>query len=213
MTTYELPMFPLEQAVLPSTVIPLHIFEPRYRAFAADVTPRPDPEFGIAPIERGREVGGDDVRADVAVVARVIEHEEFPDGRWAVVSVATRRVRVHEWLAEDPYPRAMVTDWPDDDGDTYLDRLGEAPLEGLGVAIERIRIAAERLQPGHPIPSIRLSDDPALATWEAAVFAQLNPFDATELLRVPGATDRLARAEDLIRERAEVLEALADEAG
>lgn len=213
MTVYELPMFPLEQAVLPTAIVPLHIFEPRYRTFAADVTPRPEPEFGIAPIERGREVGGDDVRADVAVVARVIQHEEFPDGRWALVSVATRRVRVHEWLIEDPYPRAMVADWPDEDADTYLAGMGEKPLGALADAIERIRVAAERLRPGLAVPTVQLSDDPARATWEAAVFAQLNPFDATALLRVPGAIDRLARAEELIRERAEVLEALAEEAG
>ena len=118
---YELPMFPLEQAVLPTSVIPLHIFEPRYRAFAADVTPRPEPEFGIAPIERGREVGGDDVRADVGIVARVVQAEEFPDGRWAVVSIATRRIRVIEWLSDDPYPRAMVEDWPDEDLAGYLE--------------------------------------------------------------------------------------------
>ena len=98
-------MFPLEHAVLPTAIIPLHIFEPRYRSLAADVTVRPEPEFGIAPIERGREVGGDDVRAEVAVVARVLEFEELPDGRWAVISIATRRIRVLDRLDDDPYPR------------------------------------------------------------------------------------------------------------
>ncbi|MEZ5244273.1 MAG: LON peptidase substrate-binding domain-containing protein [Acidimicrobiales bacterium] len=206
-------MFPLEHAILPTSVIPLHIFEPRYRAFAADVTPRPDPEFGIAPIERGREVGGDDVRADVAVVARVLQFEEFPDGRWAVISVATRRIRVVEWLDDDPYPRAMVADWPDDDALDYLDQLGATPLAGINESIERICRAAERIQPDRPVPPPILNEDPAVATWEAAAFAQLNPFDAMSLLRVPGAAARLAAAGQLIRERAEVLEALADQGG
>ena len=206
-------MFPLEQAVLPTAVVPLHIFEPRYRAFAADVTPRSDPEFGIAPIERGREVGGDDVRADVAVVARVMQFEEYPDGRWAVISVATRRIRVHEWLADDPYPRALVEDWPDEDADDYLDRLGPQPLAGVVDALDRIRWAVERLQPGRPVPAPDLSADPALATWEAAVFAQLTPYDATALLRVAGAAARLDAAERLLGERADVLEALAEQGG
>ena len=208
---YELPMFPLEHAVLPTTIIPLHIFEPRYRSLAADVTVRPEPEFGIAPIERGREVGGDDVRAEVAVVARVLEFEELPDGRWAVISIATRRIRVLEWLDDDPYPRAMVDDWPDDDASDYRDRLGDRPLAGINESIERIRRAAERIQPGQPVPPPKLNDDPAVATWEAAVFAQLNPFDAMSLLRMPGAAARVGIAGEFIRERAEVLEALADE--
>ena len=206
-------MFPLEQAVLPTAIVPLHIFEPRYRALAHDVIPRSDPEFGIAPIDRGREVGGDDVRADVAVVARVIQFEEFPDGRWAVISVATRRVRVAEWLSDDPYPRAMVVDWPDDDAADYLDRLGDDALGGIDESVERIRRAAGRMQPGRTIPEAVFSHVPAVATWEAAVFAQLNPFDAMQLLRVAGAVARLEAADQLIRERAEVLEALADQGG
>ena len=204
-------MFPLEHAVLPIAVIPLHVFEPRYRALAAEVTSRPEPEFGIAPIERGREVGGDDVRADVAVVARVMQFEEYPDGRWAVISVATRRIRILEWLPDDPYPRATVDDWPDDDATHYLDQLGTSPLAGINESIERIRRAAARIQPGRSLPTPTLNDDPAVATWEASVFAQLNPFDAMGLLRIPGAADRLGAADQLIRERAEVLEALADQ--
>jgi len=206
-------MFPLEQAILPTAVIPLHIFEPRYRAFAADVTPRADPEFGIAPIERGREVGGDDVRADVGVVARVMQHEEFADGRWAVVSIATRRLRVREWLEDDPYPRAMVEDWPDDDAATYRSAIDAASRVELQDLIERIRTAAGHLEPGRPTLPITLGDDPGQATWQAAVFAQLNAFDAMALLRAPGATRRLDLAIELIRDRAEVLEALADERG
>ena len=206
-------MFPLEQAVLPTSVVPLHIFEPRYRALAALVTPRTDPEFGIAPIERGREVGGDDVRADVAVVARVVDFEEYPDGRWAVIAVATRRLRIVEWLPDDPHPRAHVEDWPDDDADDYLDRLGNDPCAAMRVAVARIQNAIERLQPHRPIPEPNLSADPAQATWEAAGFAGLSAYDATTLLRTPGAVERLRLAERLVEERAEVLEALADEAG
>ncbi len=37
----------------------------------------------------------------------------MPDGRWALGTVGTRRIRVREWLADDPYPRADVDDWPE----------------------------------------------------------------------------------------------------
>lgn len=206
-------MFPLEQTVLPTAVVPLHIFEPRYRRLAREVTGRDEPEFGTAPIERGREVGGDDVRGSVGVVARIVQHEEFDDGRWAIVATATRRIRVIEWLPDEPYPRAMVEDWPDDDAQSYGAAVDPTTRVGLDAGVERIRAAAERLQPGRTIPAIVLADDHAQAIWQAAIVAQLGPLDRSDLLAVAGVTARLDRAIGLIAERAEMLEALADERG
>ena len=57
----ELAMFPLQAVLLPGMVLPLHVFEPRYRALM-DHCLAGDREFGVALIERGSEVGGDDVR-------------------------------------------------------------------------------------------------------------------------------------------------------
>ena len=58
-----LPMFPLGTAVLPWAGVPLHVFEPRYRALVHDVLAG-DRTFGTVLIERGSEVGGGDVRRD-----------------------------------------------------------------------------------------------------------------------------------------------------
>ena len=68
-------------------------------------------------IERGWEVGGGDQRADVGVVARMVQVDALDDGRYAVVAVGTRRIRVNAWLPDDPYPLADVDDWPDEDPD------------------------------------------------------------------------------------------------
>ena len=206
-------MFPLEQTVLPSALIPLHIFEPRYREFARFVTARTEPEFGTALIERGREVGGDDKRASIGVVSAVLQSEEFPDGRWAIVGIATRRIRIVEWLADQPYPRAMVTDWPDDDAGDYRASISAETMVALADALERTLTAAARLDPRRTVESIELSDDPALATWQAAVGARLGPLDAMRLLDEPSASRRASIASELIVERAEVLEALADQGG
>ncbi|MDG1367143.1 MAG: LON peptidase substrate-binding domain-containing protein, partial [Acidimicrobiales bacterium] len=74
-------MFPLESPILPGQPIPLHLFEPRYRQLAHDLAQVGEPEFGIVGIARGREIGGEDVRTDVGVVARVVQSEEQADGR------------------------------------------------------------------------------------------------------------------------------------
>ena len=93
-------MFPLGSVLFPSLVLPLHVFEPRYRALITDVLAG-DAEFGVCLIERGSEVGGDDVRLGVGTVAHVQEAAELPDGRWALIAVGTRRIVVDEWLPDD----------------------------------------------------------------------------------------------------------------
>ncbi|GEM_PF-2624715 len=146
-------MFPLEQTVLPSAVVPLHIFEERYRALARHVAALDEPEFGTTMIERGREVGGDDLRSEVGVVARIVGSQELPDGRWGIVAIATRRIRVDRWLRDDPYPRARVTDWPDSDADIDPERIDQ-----LRALLKRISDAARQIAPGRGI------DEPAKDT-------------------------------------------------
>ena len=97
-------MFPLGSVLFPSIFLPLHVFEPRYRALARHCLDG-DQEFGVVLIERGSEVGGDDVRTSVGTVARILEAAELEDGRWVLGTVGTRRIRVRGWLPDDPYPR------------------------------------------------------------------------------------------------------------
>src|SRR6478735_2099236 len=112
-----MPMFPLGMALLPGAVLPLHVFEPRYRQMVHDILADDveAPEFGVVMIERGREVGGGDTRALVGTVARVVDMRALPDGRYALVAVGAERLRVNAWLPDDPYPLADIDVWPDDD--------------------------------------------------------------------------------------------------
>ena len=96
-------MFPLGTVLFPYALLPLHVFEPRYRLMMRHVLDG-DREFGVVLIERGSEVGGGDTRFDVATVARVVQAAELPDGRYALATVGMRRVRVERWLDDDPYP-------------------------------------------------------------------------------------------------------------
>ena len=55
------PMFALQSVLLPGSPMPLHVFEPRYLTML-DTVIGGDTEMGVVLIERGREVGGGDVR-------------------------------------------------------------------------------------------------------------------------------------------------------
>src|SRR5580658_1267982 len=108
-----LAMFPLSTVLFPGAGLPLHVFEPRYRALMADCLAAGG-EFGVVLIARGSEVGGGDVRTDLGTVARIAEVTQADDGRMLVMAYGLRRVRVCRWLADDPYPRAVVDDLVDE---------------------------------------------------------------------------------------------------
>lgn len=190
-------MFPLGTVLFPHMVLPLHIFEPRYRELIADVLGG-DREFGVTLITRGHEVGGGDERADVGTVARVVQAEEQDDGRWLVVTVGVRRIRVDRWLDDRAYPRALVTDVPDPDE-------GVDVPNGLESRLRRVlTMHAELGFEGVPA-TFEIEATPTAASWQIAVAAPLTPFDAQRVLATPGCRERLALLDELLDGLEEVL--------
>ena len=205
------PMFPLQSVLLPGAPLPLHVFEPRYLAMLGTVVSG-DREMGVALIERGREVGGGDVRCDVATMARVVEVRRLPDGRLFVMAVGDRRIRVLRWLPDDPYPRAETEDWPDepDDAPPHSERLRSE----LAALVSEARSLASRLEFGsapHP-PAARalpvdIGRDPADAAYRAMALTPLGPLDRYEVLSTPGANQRLAVAHRLVADAVALMRA------
>ena len=200
---YDLAMFPLESPILPGQPVPLHLFEPRYLQLARDLAALDDPEFGIVGIARGREVGGDDVRTDVGVVARVVRSEEQADGRWALLATGTRRIRVERWLDDDPYPRAVVSDWPDP-----LDPALDGPLTTLRESVDALVATVRERRPDLEVAVPELSDDHGHAIWQLIGFVGLGPLDLLTLLGTADAATRAIRAAELVDERRHTLDAL-----
>jgi len=194
-------MFPLGSVLLPSVGLPLHVFELRYRALTRDCLAG-SREFGVVLIERGSEVGGGDVRSAVGTVAAIVDAEELPDGRWALLAVGTRRIRVDAWLDDDPYPLAEVADWPDGD-------LDEDHAELLAGATGRLRrvlgLSAEAGDVAAPA-TVELSDDPVLAGYQAAALAPIGSLDRQRLLGAVTPSARLLDLHQLLEDAEHVLE-------
>ena len=195
-------MFPLGTVLLPGAYLSLHVFEPRYRALVQaclDGTP----EFGVALIERGSEVGGGDARFDVGCVARIVEAVELPDGRWALGTVGARRIQVRRWLEDDPYPVAEVTPWPDPPAGP-----GAAEARAPLVAATR-RLLALSAELGEAVApaTAHVDEDPVLATYQLAALAPLGPMDRLALLRAADPDARTALLGRLLEEAIEVAEA------
>lgn len=195
-------MFPLGTVLLPFAHLPLHIFEPRYRALVKDVLAG-DGEFGVVLIERGQEVGGGDVRFGVGTVARIMQTAELPDGRWLLDAVGTERFRVTEWLPDDPYPLAMIEALADD----LVEKESEAAERRT--AVERLlrQVLALQVELGFPAPlAVRsLHENPGVAAFEAALLSPIGPMDTQKILEAPSTVARLALLETLLAEAREFL--------
>lgn len=204
-----MPQFPLGSVLFPSMVLPLHVFEPRYRALAHDLVREGGRfsegdgagEFGVVLIERGHEVGGDDQRTLVGTVATVAQHEEYDDGRWALITVGTRRIRISDWYPDAPYPLAEVEDWPDEPaGPNAEQRLSD-------VKSVFARTWALATEAGHDVgPLPELSDDPSVGSMQLATVAPIGVLDQQHLLEQTGPDTRLDRIEHHLREACEMFE-------
>ena len=112
-----LPLFPLSAVLLPRAVLPLHVFEDRYRVLVRYLLGLPEHErvFGVVAIRSGREVGADGVRAlhDVGCAARLVRVHEHEDGRFDIVTTGDRRFVLRGVEHDRPYLVGAV-DWLDE---------------------------------------------------------------------------------------------------
>jgi uncharacterized protein len=180
-----LPQFPLGVVLFPSMILPLHVFEPRYRVMVEQVLGG-DGRFGVVLIERGSDVGGGDVRSPFGTVARVLEAEQFNDGRWVLTTVGEERFRVIHWLADDPFPRAEVELWPDDEATSDMRPAYEAVLAKFRRCMA---LASESGINVGPLP-VELADV-ELGCLQMAALSPLATIDKQALLGTPGPTQRL----------------------
>jgi Lon protease-like protein len=193
-------MFPLGTVLFPGIYLPLHVFEPRYRELV-EVCLAGTPEFGVVLIERGSDVGGGDVRFDVGCVARIVTAAQLDDGRWALETVGTRRVRIGRWLADDPYPRAEAQPWEDPPATAST---GQRRDE---VEAKLRRVLAMAAEMGEDVvdATAPIDDDAVLASYEMSALAPLGPLDRQSLLGAETVDARLELLGRLLDEEQSVL--------
>jgi Lon protease-like protein len=102
----DLPAFPLSIVLLPGEIVPLHIFEPRYRELTSRCEERDEP-FAIA-LEDGSG------RRTVACTARIVEvTQRYADGRFDILVRGERPIRVLEWRSDESYLTVVAEELAD----------------------------------------------------------------------------------------------------
>jgi len=125
------PIFPLPGVLLlPRARLPLHIFEPRYRAMTADALDADGMIAMVQPRDPASEASQPEVY-DVACLGRIVENERLEDGRWLLTLEGVIRLRIAEEIElKDGYRRVRADygDFPHDlssgGADLRLDRDG-----------------------------------------------------------------------------------------
>ena len=113
----ELPLFPLPDVVLfPQEVLPLHIFESRYRIMLQSVL-ETDSMFGVIKLDPNTKN-----MAKIGCCAQVIKHHTAEDGRSNIITLGQQIFQVLELVRSSPFCSAMVT-WIDDDNIDNLQKL------------------------------------------------------------------------------------------
>ncbi len=114
--TATLPLFPLGSVLFPGMLLPLHIFEPRYRLLLQRVI-QADQPFGIVLISSGPEVGGPASPHRIGTTARVVGTTPLPGGRSFIIVRGERRFAIEAIDAErEPYLIGEVRYLDEDDG-------------------------------------------------------------------------------------------------
>ncbi|WP_055563282.1 LON peptidase substrate-binding domain-containing protein [Streptomyces atriruber] len=225
--TTRLPLFPLNSVLFPGLVLPLNVFEERYRAMMRELLKTPEEEqrqFAVVAIRDGQEVapsapglpdptaqpdhgpaagfGDDPLKAfhTMGCVADAATIRERDDGGFEVLATGTTRVRIHSVDASGAFLTAEVEEVPEESGDG-AGALAEGVLRAFRSYQKRLAGARERsLSTGAELP-----DDPSVVSYLVAAAAVLDTGTKQRLLEAPDTAARLRDELKLLRSETAII--------
>jgi len=199
-------LFPLHVVLFPGSAIPLHVFEPRYRAMMERVL-NGDRRFGVVAIRRGREAGGYAETFRIGTAAVIEQVQRAADGTMAIIITGRERFALNVRLPDDPYPLGEVT--------LLEEPLGEHPskeLPGARAAVNRYLSVVARVH-GDDVVAPILPDDIIAASFALASSLALDLRERQELLEAPDTRARLKLVAEKAKREAMLLEAVGPSVG
>jgi len=185
-----LPLFPLGVVLYPGMLLPLHIFEERYRQLVRDLLEQPEPRhFGVIAIRKGRETGIDGVQSlyeigCTATVRRVDKHE---DGRFDLITIGTQRFRLLGLDQTLPYLQGEIELLADD----VVDLTAAAPVARAVQVAFRAYLDALTEWGGATVRIDDLPDEPVLLSFLVAASMVIDLPERQGLLAEPDTVRRL----------------------
>ena len=188
----ELPLFPLPDVVLfPQQLLPLHIFESRYRMLLQSVL-ETDQRFGIIRIDPNT---GE--MAEIGCCAEVLQHQTTNDGRSYIVTLGQQRFRLLNIARETPFRTGMVS-WIEDETTDDPDIL-HALSRTVSDALKDVVTLTAKLQGQQVSLPDDLPDLPReLSYWIGAHLDTRAAGEQQALLELTDTRERLQRQFDML---------------
>lgn len=203
----QLPLFPLPLVLVPNELLPLHIFEDKYRQMLTDVAGE-DNTFGISLFEADDAFADRPAIGSVGCVAEVSDVQPLDDGRSNIVVTGVVRFRLLEYLeTAEPYLVGRVESFEDDAADeTEIDQLAERVFR----IFERVAIAAFKLSGSRGrFSEIKRTDPESFSFMATAAFNFENDLKY-RLLEMTSTIERLQKLEEILLKTVDQMEASAD---
>ena len=202
-----LPLFPLGTVLYPGLLLPLRVFEERYRQLVRDLLAGPEPRtFGVIAIREGRETGPNGIVTlyEIGCTATLRQATELDDGRYDLVTVGTQRFLLTGTDDTKPYLQGQVELLAEETGDE----------SGAALAARSVQDAfrtylgalAERGVTQVSVPD--LPDDPVLLSYLVAASMVIDLRDKQALLAEPDALHRLVTERMLLSRETTMLRTL-----
>jgi Lon protease-like protein len=229
-TTVRLPLFPLNSVLFPGLVLPLNVFEERYRAMMRTLLKTPEEEprrFAVVAIRDGHEVapsepglpdptavtergaaagfGPDPAKAlhRIGCIADAATIRERADGTFEVLATGTTRVRLVSVDTSGPFLMAELETLPEEPGDE-AGALAEGVLRAFRQYQKRLAGARERsLSTGAELP-----DEPSVVSYLVAAAMVLDTPTKQRLLQAPDTASRLRDELKLLRAETSIIRSL-----
>lgn len=204
--TERLALFPLRTVLYPGLVLPLHVFEERYRELVRDLVELPEDatkEFGVVAIRRGREAGTEDAPDlfEVGCTAAVRRIGSYPDGRFDLTTAGARRFRLR---STDTTLHSYTTgevEWIDEPD-------GEDPEPWAVRVTDRFHAYQARIVGDDRADAQEVPEDPIVVSYLVSAAMVLDLDEKQQLLAAPDTTARLRLLSSLLRRETLLIEAL-----
>ena len=202
--TLSLSLFPLNTVLFPGQVLPLHIFEERYRHMIGQCIDKGLP-FGVALIQEGEEVGGLAKPYAVGTMAHITQVERLDDGRLDIITVGEMRFRVVSLRqAPEGYLRASVILWPWLPGDENATQM---LVQSVRDRLRRYVGMLSRAS-GISLEADDLPEQPAALACLTAIALQVAQTEKQKLLTSPSITALLFKEAGLLRRELRALQVM-----
>ena len=185
-----LPLFPLGAVLYPGMLLPLHIFEERYRQLVRDLLEQPEPrQFGVIAIRKGHETGIDGVHSlyEIGCTATLRRVEELEDGRFDLVTVGTQRFRLLALDQTLPYLQGEIELLAED----AIDQAAAVPFVRAVQVAFRAYLDALTERGGATVRIEDLPSEPVLLSFVVAATMVIDLPERQGLLDEPDTVRRL----------------------